>query len=120
YRRLASDLATTGRTVLADLSGEPLTAALQGGVSVLKVSHEDLIEDGRAENAEIASLVGAMREMGREGADRVVGSRGADTTLALVDVRFLEVDGTQIDMVVILSAGESNRVGRSDGTIRHE
>src|SRR5699024_975096 len=115
YRRLASDLATTGRTVVADLSGEPLTAALQGGVSVIKVSHEDLIEDGRAENDEIASLVGAMREMGREGADRVVVSRGADTTLALVDGRFLEVLGRQLDRVDHHGAGDSMTAGIAVG-----
>lgn len=115
YRRLASDLATTGRTVVADLSGEPLTAALQGGVSVIKVSHEDLIEDGRAENDEIASLVGAMREMGREGADRVVVSRGADTTLALVDGRFLEVLGPQLERVDHHGAGDSMTAGIAVG-----
>lgn len=42
YRRLAADLTSLGVLVVADLSGDPLEAAVAGGVAVLKVSDEDL------------------------------------------------------------------------------
>ena len=45
FERLSRDLTANGRLVLADLSGEPLTAALRGGVTFLKVSDEDLVAD---------------------------------------------------------------------------
>ena len=38
YRRLAGDLRANGRTVIADLTGAPLAAALAGGLAVLKLS----------------------------------------------------------------------------------
>jgi 1-phosphofructokinase len=42
YRRLAADLTSLGVLVVADLSGDPLEAAVAGGVAVLKVSDEDV------------------------------------------------------------------------------
>lgn len=111
YRRLAADLGATGRTVVADLSGEPLTAALQGGVSVIKVSHEDLIEDGRAADEEVSSLAQAMRDMAAEGAHRVVVSRGAGSTLALVDGSLLEILGPELERVDHHGAGDSMTAG---------
>lgn len=110
YRRLAADLRATGKTVVADLSGEPLSAVLEGGVSVLKVSHEDLIDDGRADD-DVSSLIEAMRDMAREGADRVVLSRGGDSTLALVDGRVLEVLGPRLERVDHRGAGDSMTAG---------
>lgn len=111
YRRLAADLGATGRTVVADLSGEPLTAALRGGVSVIKVSHDDLIEDGRARNGDVSSLADAMRDMVAEGAERVVVSRAAGSTLALVDGGFLEILGPQLERVDHHGAGDSMTAG---------
>lgn len=111
YRRLVSDLGAVGKTVVADLSGEPLTAALEGGVSVVKVSHEDLIEDGRAENDEVSSLLTAMRDMAQQGADRVVVSRGGESTLALIEGDLLEVLGPQLERVDHHGAGDSMTAG---------
>ena len=42
YRRLAHDLGTNGILVVADLSRNALKA-LDGGVHILKVSHEELL-----------------------------------------------------------------------------
>ena len=42
YRRLASDLGASGCAVIADLAGEFLAAVAAGGVTVLKVSDEEL------------------------------------------------------------------------------
>src|ERR687891_401632 len=56
YRRTTADLTALGVQVVADLSGEPLAAALEGGLSVLKVSDEDLVQDGRAGSGDLADL----------------------------------------------------------------
>ena len=47
YRRLAADFRHGGRRVIVDLAGERLKAALTGGVTVAKVSDEELLVDGR-------------------------------------------------------------------------
>lgn len=111
YRRLAADLRSVGKTVVADLSGEALTAALAGGVTVIKVSHEDIIEDGRAENDDVATLDRAMKDMASEGAEHVVLSRGADPTRALIHGRTVEVSGPQMQLVDHRGAGDSMTAG---------
>lgn len=48
YRRLAADLTANGVRVVADLSGDHLSVVIEGGIAFVKVSHEQLIDDGRA------------------------------------------------------------------------
>ncbi|TQM45382.1 1-phosphofructokinase family hexose kinase [Pseudonocardia cypriaca] len=83
YRRLATDLGANGCRVAADLSGERLDAVLAGGPAVLKVSHEELIADGRSESDEPAELVAAMKQLRADGAGTVIVSRAAEPALAL-------------------------------------
>ncbi|OZM75945.1 1-phosphofructokinase family hexose kinase [Pseudonocardia sp. MH-G8] len=83
YRRLATDLGANGCRVAADLAGERLDAVLAGGPAVLKVSHEELIADGRAGSDDPADLVAAMRKLRSEGAATVIVSRAAEPALAL-------------------------------------
>lgn len=111
YRRLTADLGALGKPVIADLSGRALTAALAGGVTVIKVSHEDLIDDGRATNDDPATLIGTMHELAAEGADHVVLSRGADPTLALLKGQVFEVDGPRMQLVDHRGAGDSMTAG---------
>ena len=68
----------------ADLSGEWLEAVLEGNPFVLKVSHEELMADGRAESDDPAGLVAAMRQLRAEGAGLVIVSRAAEPALALL------------------------------------
>jgi 1-phosphofructokinase len=84
YARLATDLSRNGCRVAADLSGKRLDAVLEGGPFVIKVSHEELLADGRAENDDPATLVAAMRQLRAEGAGTVIVSRAADPALALL------------------------------------
>jgi 1-phosphofructokinase len=83
YRRLATDLGANGCRVAADLAGERLDAVLAGGPAVLKVSHEELVADGRADSDEPAVLVAAMKQLRADGADTVIVSRAAEPALAL-------------------------------------
>jgi 1-phosphofructokinase len=84
YARLAGDLSNNGCRVAADLAGERLDAVLRGGPFVLKVSHEELLSDGRAESDDPAALVEAMKQLRKEGAGTIVVSRAAEPALALL------------------------------------
>lgn len=107
YTRLALDLRTNGRRVLADLSGEPLAAALRGGLDMLKVSHEELIAEGRTEGGDLAQTLPAIRKLHEDGARDVVISEGPDPALALIDGRLLEVEGPRFTPVDPSGAGDS-------------
>lgn len=111
YRRLAADLRSAGADVVADLSGDTLTAALEGGVTVIKVSHSDLMEDGRLTDDDPETLLATMHELAREGAQHVVLSRGADPTMALVDGEPLEIAGPGMQRVDHRGAGDSMTAG---------
>jgi 1-phosphofructokinase len=111
YRRLAADLRAVDVPVVADLSGEPLDCALEGHVTVLKVSHEDLIEHGRAASDDLGDLVAAMRAMAEEGADCVVVSRAGDPALALVDGEVLQIDAPPLQLADHRGAGDSMTAG---------
>jgi 1-phosphofructokinase len=84
YARLATDLSRNGCRVAADLSGKRLDAVLEGAPFVIKVSHEELLADGRADNDDPATLVAAMRQLREEGAGTVIVSRAAEPALALL------------------------------------
>ncbi|WDZ83620.1 1-phosphofructokinase family hexose kinase [Micromonospora cathayae] len=85
YRRLAADLTANGGTVVADLSGAHLAAVLDGGIAVLKVSHEELIDDGLADDDSVGALLAAGRALRERGAASVLISRAGEPALALLD-----------------------------------
>jgi 1-phosphofructokinase len=118
YGRLAADLRAVGVTVVADLSGDPLTAVLDGGVTVLKVSHEDLLADGRAASAEPEDLAKAMEAIVSDGTTHVVVSRAGEPALALVDGRLLEVLVPPLQRVDHHGAGDSMTAGIAAGLAR--
>ncbi len=92
YRRLSTDLGANGCKVAADLSGDRLEAVLAGKPDLIKVSHEELLDDGRAKSDDAQDLVAAMHSMRDEGAGTIVVSRaGSAPALALLDDR--EPDG---------------------------
>ena len=105
YRRLALDIRANGGRVVADLSGERLSAALEGGVDVLKVSEEELEDDGRL--ASNGSLEAAMEELARNGARNVVVTHGDERATALVDGRFVRVTAPKLEAVETRGAGDS-------------
>ncbi len=108
YERLAHDLRATGSVVVADLHGDPARAALAGGLDLLKISSEELAQDGLAEEgAEEAALIAAARRLQELGARRVVVSRAEAGTLALDDDRVLRVESPRLEAVDPSGAGDS-------------
>lgn len=118
YRRVAADLRAVGKPVVADLSGAALTSALQGGVTVLKVSHDDLVEDGRASSDDPEALAEAMQTMAEEGAAHVVVSRADQPTIAWLDGELLEVETPQMQRVDHRGAGDSMTAGLATALAR--
>lgn len=107
YERLARDLKRNGRFVLADLSGDCMLAALRGGVNLLKVSDEELIEAGLLEGTEMRAAMAAAQHLRDQGAANVLISRGSQPALALIDGRLLEVSGPRFTSLDEHGAGDS-------------
>ena len=81
YRRLVSDLRANGKTVIADLTGAPLRAVLEGGIDLLKLSSEELLSERLASSESVADIVAAGRRVQQAGARTVLVSRGADPAI---------------------------------------
>lgn len=83
YRRLARDLRTNGRRVLADLTGPPLQAVLSGGVELLKLSADELVDEGFAAGQQLSEIVYATSRLHAAGARNVLISRSAEPAILL-------------------------------------
>lgn len=107
YARLAGDLRDNGVTVLADLTGPALTAALAGGVDVLKLSDGELVAEGWAPDATVDAIVSALGELRRAGAATVVVTRGPEPALALAGDAVLELHGPRLTAADPTGTGDS-------------
>ena len=85
YRRLAGDLRTNGKVVIADLTGPPLRAVLEGGVDLLRLSEEELVCDGYAASDPPAAVRAGARRLHQAGARRVLVSRASDPAVLIGD-----------------------------------
>ncbi len=107
YSRLASDAGRLGALVMGDLSGEPLQQAVEGGLTVLKASHEDLVSDGVAPSGSLPDLVKTARRFADKGVRCIVISRADDPALVLLDGRLLEAEAPPLNAVEHRGAGDS-------------
>ncbi len=111
YRRLAGDLRANGRTVIADLCGPALTAALAGGLDVLKISHRELIADGYAANDSFDELLSGLRRLREAGAEHVLLSRAADPAIVLAgdgrSTDVMELHGPRFESLDARGTGDS-------------
>lgn len=106
YRRLASDLTANGTKIVADLSGPLLAAALQGGIHVLKISHEELVEDGWAEGTSERELVAGVERLREAGAVNVIVSMAGDGSIAYLG-EWLRVRPPSMEVLEHRGAGDS-------------
>ncbi len=120
YRRLASDLREAGARVVVDLAGSRLTAALEGGVDVLKVSHTELIDDGLAADESPHELMTAMRMLCDRGAATVIVTRADDPLLLLDASGFVEVTPPRLEETDSRGAGDSLTAGIAAALARGE
>jgi len=114
YRRLSTDLGANGCAVAADLAGERLEAVLEGKPALIKVSHEELLDDGRAKSEDTKDLVAAMRSIRDDGAGTIVVSRsGSAPALALPDDsdEVLEICMPTLEPADSAGAGDSMTAG---------
>lgn len=105
YTRLVKDLAANGVTVVADIAGTVLEA-VEGGLTLLKVSHEELNAAGLSEGDDTASLARAMEAL-RAKAEHIVVSRAGAGCLALVGGRLLDARGPELSANDPTGAGDS-------------
>ena len=83
FRRLAGDLASNGTRVIADLSGDALRFALEGGLYLVKISDEELARDGFAAEGTADAIAEGIEKLIAAGAQNVVVSRAHEGSIAL-------------------------------------
>jgi 1-phosphofructokinase len=118
YRRLAADLTTGGKRVIVDLAGERLTAALAGGVSVVKVSDVELLADGRIDENDEHNIIAAMHAMQEAGAQTVIVTRSDLPLLILSEGVVSMVTTPRMEVADTSGAGDSLTAGVSAALAR--
>jgi 1-phosphofructokinase len=85
YRRLVSDLRANGKQAIADLTGPPLRAALEGGVELVRLSDEELVAEGYVGGDAPHELAAGGRALHVAGARNVLVSRASAPAILVGD-----------------------------------
>ena len=111
YGRLARDLRANGCRVIADLCGNHLKAVLEAGLSVAKISHEELIKDGLAKDNTEKELTEALLKLHADGAEAVLVSRADAGALAMFNEEIYRVGIPKLSIADHRGAGDSMTAG---------
>jgi 1-phosphofructokinase len=103
YTRLAADLRSNDVAVVCDAQGDVLRAALAGGIDVLKISENEIIEDGWASGESTGEVAEGIRRLCDAGAGDVIVSRADRGVLASLGGVIHE--GTAPEMTVVDPSG---------------
>ncbi len=119
FQRLAADLRANDVVVIADLSGDALRDALEGGIDLLKLSDEELTGDGWASSDSTKAVIAGVKKLQKAGAADVVVSRGSDGVIASLGGEWLQAVGPEMTAIESRGAGDSMTaalaVGSADG-----
>lgn len=107
YQRVTHDLRRNGVVVVADVSRELLDPVAEAGVSILKVSHEDLLASGRASDDSKSAVVGAASELVGTGAELVLVSRAHEPALVVTAGGVRELCAPRLEPANPRGAGDS-------------
>lgn len=106
YGRLATDLHASDVEVVVDVTGGQLDAVVGAGVSVVKVSADDLVRDGLAETSDERHLMSAAERLAANGATVVV-SRAGDGALAVRGDTTIMATAPELEVIDTRGAGDS-------------
>lgn len=121
FRRLGHDLEAGGVRVVADLHGPELWKFLEGGpIELLKVSDEDLEQDGllSAKDAGLDECMRALDKLTTAGAASVVLSRQGNPALASIEGELFEARTPEFDPADFRGAGDSMTAGLAAAVYR--
>jgi 1-phosphofructokinase len=117
FRRLGADLQANDVTVVADVSGAPLEALIQGGIDLLKISHDEL-EASRLADGSDESIRRAIDRLRAAGVADVVVSRAEHPSMAAIGDEWYEVSTPQLEVVEARGSGDSMTAGLAVAALR--
>ena len=120
YRRLGADLATIGVPTVGDLHGAELQAFLEGGaLHTLKVSDDDLVEDGvLPQDPTAAQRADAIRSLIARKVQRIVVSAARGPTMFGTKDVMLYATPPTLETVDHRGSGDSMTAGLVFGALR--
>jgi len=118
FGRLVADVRAAGVRVVADLSGEAALAAIAEAPTVIKMSHEEVLDTDLAKTDGLGALRKAGAQLVAQGIEAVVISRAAEPALLVTADGARLITTPDIRTVMHQGAGDSMTAGVAVGLAR--